>query len=424
MLKIPKELCGCCQKYINIGQFLLECELCRSIIHAKCYKNSEFVNIDNLWHCKVCAEKHEFRYNPFASSTNSKNGVFYDDEPSEAIDLMQHMSNILSNCKSYSKNEVNMLIDNLKSSGNTSIFSSYFLNIDGNQSNFDEFQIEMNQIKHNFSVIGLAETNSDIAHKNLYNLPNYNSFYQEKIPNKKKGTGVAVYVHNSLNATLNEQYSTCNENIETIFVTITTTAKPIVCGVVYRPPSGDILQFIKELDRIVNRLENQSVYLMGDFNIDLHSIVNKYGHEYEQLLLTSCFTPLISTHTHQKPGCRKTCIDNIHTNNPISVVISGTIHEKLSHHLPIFQFSIVEGWYGNIKHPKHTQFYNFSNSNIENFVDTLEEKIGNLEPDENFSNFQDLFSEAVDETCKLKVPKTTKRNNINNPWITDSLIHC
>ena len=29
----------------------------------------------------------------------------------------------------------------------------------------------------------------------------------------------------------------------------------------------------------------------------------------------------------------------------------------------------------------------------------------------------------MDETCKLDKPKTTKRYNINNPWITDGLVH-
>ena len=126
------------------------------------------------------------------------------------------------------------------------------------------------------------------------------------------------------------------------------------------------------------------------------------------MTLTSCFTPLISIHTHEKPGCRATCIDNIHTNNSDNVIISGTIHERLSHHLPIFQVSNVGGWSGQPNTQKLTYYYNFSNSNIENFVDRLDENIRNLIPDENFSNFQNLFMKNVDETCKLKVPKTTK----------------
>ena len=29
----------------------------------------------------------------------------------------------------------------------------------------------------------------------------------------------------------------------------------------------------------------------------------------------------------------------------------------------------------------------------------------------------------MDETCKSDKPKTTKRNNVCNPWITDGLVH-
>ena len=29
---------------------------------------------------------------------------------------------------------------------------------------------------------------------------------------------------------------------------------------------------------------------------------------------------------------------------------------------------------------------------------------------------------ALDKTCKLETPKTTKRNCINNPWITTGII--
>ena len=36
-------------------------------------------------------------------------------------------------------------------------FSSYFLNIDGNLTNFDSLSVELDNCKHKFSVIGLAE---------------------------------------------------------------------------------------------------------------------------------------------------------------------------------------------------------------------------------------------------------------------------
>ena len=38
--------------------------------------------------------------------------------------------------------------------------------------------------------------------------------------------------------------------------------------------------------------------------------------------------------------------------------------------------------------------------------------------------FMGVFQSSIDDTCKLSVPKTTKRNAISNPWITPGLINC
>ena len=71
-----------------------------------------------------------------------------------------------------------------------------------------------------YSVIGLAETNTDPSESSVYQLDNYNSFYQSTFPGKKKGSGVAVYVNKDFNATLNSSLSNTTPNLETIFVDI------------------------------------------------------------------------------------------------------------------------------------------------------------------------------------------------------------
>ena len=248
MLNLSKEKCGCCDKFINIGQFILECEQCTSVIHAKCYKPSEYKCVDNMWLCPLCSKNHMQRYNPFNALLSNhmnkvpSNGKSYDDESPDVTDITQNVSNILNACKSYSKKEIKSMISDISSEGN-SLFSSYFMNIDGNNTNFDEFSIELHELEHAFSIIGLVETNCNPCHKNLYQLPGYTSFYQDKIQNKKKGTGVAVYVHESLNAIFDHEHSIINEHIEAIFVSITNMQKPLKIGVVYRPPSGNITKF-------------------------------------------------------------------------------------------------------------------------------------------------------------------------------------
>ena len=262
MFNIPKEKCGCCDKFINIGQFILECEQCTSVIHAKCYKLAEFKNIDNLWLCTLCSTKHTQRYNPFVTLHDKDHTKFYDNEPSDSIDCIQSISDILNDCRSYTKSEINNLINDI-SEKEFSLFSTYFLNIDGNYTNFDEFSVELHALTHKFSVIGIAETNCDPNHKDLYALPGYTSFYQENMKNKKKGTGVAIYVHESINAIVDPDQSVINEHIETLSVSITNISKPINVVVVYRPPSGNVEKFLDYLNKIVDTKSNQNVYILA-----------------------------------------------------------------------------------------------------------------------------------------------------------------
>ena len=47
------------------------------------------------------------------------------------------------------------------------------------------------------------------------------------------------------------EFSICNENIESIFVEITCSNIPITAGVLYQPPSGDPRLFNIELEAIM-----------------------------------------------------------------------------------------------------------------------------------------------------------------------------
>ena len=116
-----------------------------------------------------------------------------------------------------------------------------FQNIDGNKTNFDTLSIELDRITARFKVIGLAETNVGTDESNVYCLDGYNCFYQDKHVNKSKGTGVALYLDDSLNGVVNDQVSWVSKNLETLFVTIQND-KPVNIGVVYRPPSGSALE--------------------------------------------------------------------------------------------------------------------------------------------------------------------------------------
>ena len=300
MIKLGKEICEYCRKCINYGQAISECNSCNLVIHTKCFKKSNFNMINNKIYCFKCSEGVKILYNPFEKlySLNDENvgDKFYEENYSDIIGDIHAISNILNNCKSISTiEELNKLIKINKIKSN---FSTLFINIDGNCSNFDTFATEIHQLEHKFSIIGLAETKTDPTNKNLYPLDEYNSFYQDPYPGKRKGSGVALYVHKSMNASVDRTLSHTSQNLETLFIKININSQIQTVGVAYRPPNGNFENFLSEFQCILHNCPTKNLYLMGDFNVDLHKIDNENSKAYEELILTSGMFPLISASTH------------------------------------------------------------------------------------------------------------------------------
>ena len=83
-------------------------------------------------------------------------------------------------------------------------FSIIHLNIRSLQKNIDKLKDFLNDIKGKFSVIVLSETwiDDDKADLNsLFHIPNY-SFIHEKRKTNRKGGGLGIYVHKTLDYTL------------------------------------------------------------------------------------------------------------------------------------------------------------------------------------------------------------------------------
>ena len=278
----------------------------------------------------------------------------------------------------------------------------------------------MQLIEHSFSVIGLAETNLDPSIGELFPLENYKSIYQETLPNKFKGTGVALYIHESLNYTKVENLSQCSENLESLFIQIKVGNTPYTVGVIYNPPSGDDSKFLLEFNNLLLKCPTRNLKIMGDFNFDLLKLQGEDCKAFEESILEHGIYPLISVFTHAKPGCRKSCIDNVLSNSPFNVLLSGTVDLDSSHHRAVFQLSNVN--HGHIEKEAETQYYDFCKSNLEAFLNDLQKCTGSLEGSKTFEDFLDIYNEKVDQFFKLVSPILSKRNRKVNPWITDGLI--
>ena len=405
---LQKEICNHCLKNIGLGHSHFECFSCNSILHAKCFKLSKAQLINNNFYCKNCKNSVPKIFNPFKA--------LLDQEDENADPYIQKMSDVLQNCRPYTIKNLNTEIKSKLSEN----FSMIFQNIDGNRTNFDTFSVELDRITEKFRVIGLAETNVGTDESNVYCLDGYNCYYQDKHVNKSKGTGVAVYLDNSLNGVVNDEVSWVSRNLETLFVTIQ-SEEPVHIGVVYRPPSGNASEALEELRKLLESCPKKNVHILGDFNLNLHDETSTLVNDFENLILGVGMTPLISISTHHKPGCKPSCIDNILTNDIENSVLSGTLNTCISHHHAVFH--LLRSPLMHLKEEKQNfaQYYDYRNKNVEKFLESLSEEL-TRDPPSNFSDFSSVFNIHLDKACKLEQPRFSKRTAKEKPWITSGLI--
>ena len=412
-----KNKCIGCQKFLLLHNKIMSCKSCGNIVHSECAKyNFEFDHLNNSWLCLDCSSNKPMRYNPFSNITHDK----YDPTNLHEIEDITEISRLLDNCQSLNfQTFKKYLTDNPNIKTKPSII---FNNIDGNSTNFDQFTANISQYNHEFSFIAIAETNTEPCHKNLYTIPGYTAEYNKKSINKKKGSGVALYVKDNLSFNKVESLSRCTDDIECLIVKVTNLNEPHYIGVVYRPPNGNKSSAINELNEIMQLLPNKGVVIVGDFNDDLFKPDSS---KFEEILYGNNFIPLISLPTHFKPGCDPSLLDNILTNSIENVIMAGVFENGVSHHHPTVSFidDIMPKEQGSINvGPK----YDFCESN-QNYFEQAMLKLETMKMDyteENFCVFAEDIKQRIDENF-LADPTTinrSKRSLLFNPWITPGII--
>ena len=93
------------------------------------------------------------------------------------------------------------------------------INIRKHKQHFDDLQIILdNQSKHSFSVIGLTETWLSSDTNLPYAIDGYDFIANNR--SKKSGGGVALYLSNCFEYTVQNELNVMNEFIESLFVEI------------------------------------------------------------------------------------------------------------------------------------------------------------------------------------------------------------
>ena len=104
-------------------------------------------------------------------------------------------------------------------------------------------------------------------------------------------------------------------------------SKNFLCCCLYRHPSGDITNFVDHMGLMLQKVqkENKSLFIMGDFSINLlnyeaHSETN----DFINLMVSHCLLPYI-LHPTRVTDHSATIIDNIFSTNCEYDTVSGNL---------------------------------------------------------------------------------------------------
>ena len=272
----------------------------------------------------------------------------------------------------------------------------------------------------------------------VFNLPNYTMLCANR--RISAHGGLIIYVHDDftfkeLNATLPITHTSML--FESLIIEVWRKScefQKYTIGNIYRLPlytSDDLTKFIDEHTQLLHelRLRSKTVYLCGDYNIDLLKIDSnaKFSTFYENTTSVG-FVPKITLPT-RICETTSTLIDNIYTNVIDKSHTSGILITPISDHQRYF-CTMNE----NFDRSKNAQKYvEVEFCNQEN-MDKFENKVANADlynkldldintdPNYNYEIFSKHLQAAKSKHIPKKIKKFNKRKHKKEKWMTNELL--
>jgi hypothetical protein len=307
--------------------------------------------------------------------------------------------------------------------------SFFHLNISSLQKHFEDLNILLSLINFEISIIGITETRlkKDSPPTHPIIIKNYNF---EHTPTESSCGGTLLYLSNKLIYKRRDDLIIYAPNyLESTFVEIIFSKKSnVIVGCIYRHPSMDIKEFNNKMSILLQKIsnENKSVFLLGDFNIDLiQSNSDIATSDFLNLLTSYNIRPFITLPTRVTDHSA-TIIDNIFSNVTTNQIISGNLTTSISDHLP--QFLICPN-FNKLFIPRSHNLYrrNFKNYNKESFKSELLKVDWNEVFNKNDVNSS--FKAFISQTkllleCHVPLKKISIRSYKRQfkPWITKGII--
>ena len=226
-------------------------------------------------------------------------------------------------------------------------------------------------------------------------------------------TGLALYVHKSIENRLRRRSDLKIKTIECIWVKLTDSkTKPLLVGYVHRNPASSrewCDEFINMMDKVTEN--NEKKLLLGDFHINLlkqppawNSITTLFGLDQ---LVEEATTVMKSS---------ATLIDYIYANNRSRVSDIRTVESGISDHCAIFcHWSIQLPKPSRKKHTTVTfrSFKHFSETNF--LFDLSQQPFRNVhnhcDPEEALAVWYDIFKTVIDRHAPVQQKRRKHRRH-------------
>ena len=278
-----------------------------------------------------------------------------------------HFFNAFNNCHSYLPEEFNSRLQNMNDTKNHTNLNLFSFNCRSLINKLDDISYLLNTIGFGFDVLTFSETWLNNTNENYATIPNFFCIPTNRV--HKSGGGIAFFVSNDVTFFHRDDIYMVSPHFEVDVIEILKNNNYFFIVNVYRPPITAFDLFFDSLTEIFKKLikENKTIYLTGDFNINLY-VDTSQARTFLDICSSFSLFPTIYSPT-RIGASSETLIDNILTNNK-NYFINGTIFSDLSDHFPIF---LIQSIHLKSKKPKkkYMNFHNFSKNNLLNLIHSL-----------------------------------------------------
>lgn len=210
----------------------------------------------------------------------------------------------------------------------TNGFSVMHLNIRSIRNKSDDLDYLLQSMSCNFYVVLLTETWA-VYDADFKNIPGYAHHHLNR---PSRGGGVAFYVKQKFKVELVPEFSLITPDYEIL----TAKINGKIVSVVYRPPSGNIIVFLRFFEMFLDSccLQNCMAVNGGDFNINVMDLTGAAS-DFMSVISTNGFQNLIKTPTRVTASSTST-LDLFIVDVASIVNCAGTIACDISDHCAIF----------------------------------------------------------------------------------------